>query len=119
MTLRTTIPVLMITGALMLPLSGSFVRAQHTHEQAPGADQTTMEQRRETMMREIQASSAKLDELVQKMNAAEGTEKVDAMAALLTAMVDEQKKCKSMMTDMGGDMGSMMNMMKMMGGMKK
>jgi hypothetical protein len=51
------------------------------------------------------ASSAKLDELVKKMNAAQGQVKVDAMAELLTAMVQQHQS-------MHGNMGEMMSKMR-------
>src|SRR5690348_395499 len=54
-------------------------------------------------------SSAKLDELVKKMNAATGPAKTDAMAELLTALVQDRQACEPMMT-------KMMKMMDMMGG---
>jgi hypothetical protein len=91
---------------------------QHVHSQAiPGTGDQTTDATRQSMMSTMKASQTKIDELVQKMNAAQGADKVDAMAALLTAMVDEQKMCRSMMANMSGDMGNMMHMMQMMGGM--
>ena len=50
------------------------------------------------------ASNAKLDELVKKMNAAKGPAKVDAIAELLTALVQQHQS-------MHGNMASMMSMM--------
>ena len=56
-------------------------------------------------------SSAKLDELVKKMNAATGTAKTAAMAELLTALVAERHSCETMMANMmksmHGDGGQM------------
>jgi len=51
------------------------------------------------------ASNAKLDELVKKMNAAQGQVKVDAMAELLTALVQQHQS-------MHGNMGEMMSKMR-------
>ena len=60
------------------------------------------------MMTRMRANDAELDALVQKMNTAKGTAKTDAIAALLTAMVDDRKSaCEPMMANMM----SMMNMM--------
>ena len=60
------------------------------------------------MMTRMRANDAALDALVQKMNTAKGTAKTDAIAALLTAMVDDRKSaCEPMMANMM----SMMNMM--------
>jgi hypothetical protein len=57
----------------------------------------------------MMSSDAKLDELVKKMNAAKGDTKVDAMAELLTTLVENQRStCGPMMADM-------MSMMKKMG----
>jgi len=54
---------------------------------------------------DMKASNAKLDELVAKMNAAQGQAKVDAMAELLTTLVKQHQT-------MHGDMGQMMSKMK-------
>jgi hypothetical protein len=53
----------------------------------------------------MMASSARLDELVVKMNAAQGQAKMDAMAELLTALVQQHQT-------MHGGMGEMMSTMK-------
>jgi hypothetical protein len=53
------------------------------------------------------ASNAKLDELVKKMNSAKGAAKVDAMAELLTILVNDHRT-------MGGRMASMTSMLNMM-----
>jgi len=54
---------------------------------------------------DLKVSNAKLDELVAKMNAAQGQAKVDAMAELLTTLVKQHQS-------MHGDMGQMMSKMK-------
>ena len=54
---------------------------------------------------DMKASDAKLDELVAKMNAAQGQAKVDAMAELLTTLVKQHQS-------MHGNMGPMMSNMK-------
>jgi hypothetical protein len=54
---------------------------------------------------DMKASDAKLDELVAKMNAAQGQAKVDAMAELLTTLVKQHQS-------MHGNMGEMMSKMK-------
>jgi hypothetical protein len=54
---------------------------------------------------DMKASNAKLDELVAKMNAAQGQAKVDAMAELLTTLVQHHQ-------NMHGNMGEMMSKMK-------
>ena len=55
---------------------------------------------------DMKASNAKLDELVAKMNAAQGQAKVDAMAELLTTLV---KQHQSMHSNMGQMMSKMMD----------
>ena len=52
----------------------------------------------------MMASNARLDELVKKMNAAQGQAKVDAIAEVLTALVQDHQS-------MHGNMASMMSMM--------
>jgi hypothetical protein len=47
---------------------------------------------------------ATLDELVQKMNAATGTAKTDAIAELLTAIVNDRESCAAKMADKMGKM---------------
>ena len=61
------------------------------------------------MMAKMKAGDQQLAELVAKMNAATGAEKVDAMAALLTALVESHRTMhETCMSHMG-------EMMKMMG----
>jgi hypothetical protein len=61
------------------------------------------------MMALMKANNAKLDELVKKMNSATGTAKTDAIAELLTALVDDRRNV------CGPTMGHMMSRMNMMG----
>ena len=59
------------------------------------------------MMSRMRANDAKLDELVKRMNSANGTAKTEAIAQLLTALVEDRKNaCEPMMANMM----SMMNM---------
>lgn len=61
------------------------------------------------MMARMKATTEKLDALVQKMNTAQGQAKTDAIAELLTALVEERRTtCAPMMA-------GMMSMMSMMG----
>lgn len=60
------------------------------------------------MMAHMKASQQKLDALVKKMNDAKGAEKTDAIAALLTAMVQDHRDMhESMMSHMSGMMNGM------------
>jgi len=48
----------------------------------------------------MKQSTAKLDESVMKMNAANGAAKTAAIAALLTALVADRHACEAMMSPM-------------------
>jgi hypothetical protein len=73
----------------------------------PAQREGMMNQNTMKMMSEMKAADAKLDSLVQAMNAAEGAKKTDAIAAVVTALVDERRSMHS-------SMAAMMNMMGMM-----
>ena len=51
------------------------------------------------MMEAMKKSNARLDELVTKMNAANGAAKTDAIAELLTELVGEKHACEAMMAE--------------------
>ena len=55
---------------------------------------------------DMTASNAKLDELVKKMNSAQGQAKVDAMAELLTALVQTHQGMRDNMSHMMEHMGA-------------
>jgi len=87
---------------------------QHHSEAAAPPAQAAAEQPAGmmAMMAQMKATELKLDELVKTMNAAKGQEKVDAIAKLLTVMVQDQRAMhESMMANMPG-------MTNMMGGMR-
>jgi len=93
-------------------------QASQHEDHHPGTTDTptraTVSQPQTNMMAAMMASDAKIDELVKKMNAAKGAAKTDAIAELLTALVQDHRMMRgSMMTNMS----SMMDMMKMMGNM--
>ena len=77
-------------------VAGFLAAPAHTHGQAapaaqhnqyhPGGQADMM-----TMMSLMRANDAKLDELVTKMNAAEGTLKLEAITQLLTMLVEERR----------------------------
>ena len=83
----------------------------HADTTTGGAQAAAAAPQRQEMMAAMKAADAKLDDLVQKMNAAKGEKKTEAMAALLTALVQEHR----MMSD--SMMANMMKMMDMMGSM--
>jgi hypothetical protein len=109
-----------VTAFIATPASLHGVRqapaAEHEqhHPDAPATPERATTPTSKANMMGMMASDAKLDELVKKMNAAKGAAKTDAMAELLTALVQNHRTmCGSMMTNMS----SMMDMMKMMDSM--
>jgi hypothetical protein len=92
----------------------------------------TMMADQEKMMAEIQAADQRLDDLVGKMNAAAGTDKAEATAAVVNEMVTQRRTMRDGMMKMqhemmahmmehmqaGKDAMAMCPMMKQMGGMK-
>jgi hypothetical protein len=104
------IGVLLAAGLATVPALGWQVsaedHAQH-HPAAQAADPkaaTPAPQATTGMGMNMTASDAKLDELVKKMNAAQGQAKVDAIAELLTALVQDRRH-------MHANMAGMMSMM--------
>ena len=59
------------------------------------------------MMARMKASGARLEALVKKMNAAKGEAKTEAIAELLTALVEDRRHHESMMANMSGMMSKM------------
>jgi len=114
-----------VVAGLLAPVHGLQTLAQaqaqdpHHREQgtAPAPDAATAEPRQgmmnqnmTRMMGEMKASDAKLDALVQAMNAATGAEKTNAIATVVTALVEERRSMRSSMAAMMKMMG-MMNQM--------
>jgi hypothetical protein len=71
------------------PLVPTPHRAEEGVAAAPGAGTSEGCQHKTGMMSEMNTADAKLDELVQTMNAEQGVEKVDAIAAVVAALVKE------------------------------
>jgi hypothetical protein len=92
--------------------------AQHEQHHPGTPDQPTQAQPDQAsmmkMMATMHANDQKLDDLVKKMNAANGTAKVDALAELLTTLVQDRR---TMHESMMSNMSMMMNMMGSMGTM--
>jgi hypothetical protein len=65
------------------------------------------------MMATMHANDQKVDDLVKKMNDAKGNNKVDAMAELLTTLVQDRRSMQQSMSNMS----MMMNMMGTSNGM--
>lgn len=94
---------------------GAQTQEQHDHEHQAAGDTKAagaatqrpgmMTPDMMKMMSDMKARDAKLEALVQKMNTATGAARTDAMAELLTALVDERQAMRN----------SMMGTMNMMG----
>ena len=104
--MKKTVPAVIGGAALAVALIISPARAWQTG----GGEHDAHHPATQPVPGRTQATSdAKLDELVKKMNAAQGQAKVDAMAELLTALVHNHQQ-------MHGSMANMMSMMEKMHG---
>jgi len=114
--MRSTFTHLTLTFAAALALSAPLLSGpqqpptpapDHDHS-APAAAAETKTAPPMEMMARMKASDEKLQALVTRMNQARGAEKTDAIAELLTALVQEHRQMHgAMMTNMPG-MGGMM-----------
>lgn len=86
-------------------------QAAQPREQAPSNMQDMMKMH-EQMMAEMKAGDARLDALVTDMNAATGDAKVNAVAAVVTELVRQQKSMHDHMAQMPMMMGGRGMMMK-------
>jgi len=105
---------LLLSAALMsAPAHGRQVSAEDHAQHHPGGETapkpatpapapqvTPAPQAKGMAGMNMMASNAKLDELVKKMNAAQGPAKVDAIAEVLTALVHEHQSMHSNMASM-------------------
>jgi hypothetical protein len=74
------------------------VRGEHAEHEAMAA-------RHEAMMAEMEAANARLEQLASALRAAEGDERIDAMAALVLELAAQrQGMCHHMMESMHGAM---------------
>ncbi|HZS18768.1 MAG TPA: hypothetical protein VFA51_12645 [Candidatus Udaeobacter sp.] len=97
-----TAKILAIAIAAALP--GAVLLAQGEHGKMGG-----MMQEHQKMAAEMKAQDAELDRLVAEMNAATGEKKIDAIAAVITKMVEQRKAMHQKMGGMHGMMeGGMM-----------
>ena len=85
----------------------------HDHPAAADAKPATPAQQPGVMkmMADMKAADARLNALVQTMNAARGAEKTEAIAVLVTALVKEHTAMHSSMMDTMGMMNNMPGMM--------
>jgi hypothetical protein len=102
--------ILAIIVATALP--GAVLLAQGDHGKM--GDMSEMHQKMETAMK---AQDAELDKLVSEMNAAAGDKKAEAMAALLSKIVEQRKTMHGNMAGMHMEMKGAMDCCKE--GMKK
>jgi alanine-alpha-ketoisovalerate/valine-pyruvate aminotransferase len=112
MSIRILIVIAAIVGFVLfaqMPVSRSLAAASQGASSAPaGHDHQTgkpmsmpdMQKMHETMIADMKAEQQKLDELVKKMNSAKGDARVDAIAAIVTQLVERHRA-----------MGEHMNMM--------
>jgi hypothetical protein len=105
------VAVLLIAFAIVPGRIGSGLTAQtppaSSSGQQPPTKMPDMTKMHEQMMAEMKAGDARLDALVKEMNSAKGEPRIDAVAAVVTELVNQHKA-------MHGHMGQMHEMM--MGG---
>jgi hypothetical protein len=86
--------------------------AQHEHEPGQTSAMPNMQdmmKAHQQMMAEMNAGDAKLDQLVQQMNAASGQSKINATAAVVTELVRQQRSMHQHLGQMHQEMmGGMM-----------
>ena len=93
------------------------------HEHHPQSDETAeaaghqMMQMHQTMMANMQAMDAELDELMSAMNTATGEAKVEAMAEVISLLAGQRSAMQERMMQMHGEMQSHMAMCPMMNSM--
>jgi hypothetical protein len=94
---------ILLAGSLLAASSASAQQRGH-----PPADTTWGPHRadREMMMKMMETSDARLDQLVQVMNQSTGSKKVDAIAAVINEMVTQRKIMRGHMREMMGHAGT-------------
>ena len=108
--------VLLVLGTALTPRAvatahqGQASARADQHEQQPSNMQTMMKMH-EQMMAEMKAADAKLDQLVQKMDAATGDAKVNATADVVKELVVQHKAMHDRMGQMHQQMMGRRGMM--------
>ena len=97
--------VLVAAALTAVPAHAWQVSPDEHAKHHPGAQATATPAPQAKGMAGMKEAGARLEELVAKMNAAQGQAKVDAIAELLTALVQQHQA-------MHGGMGEMMSKMK-------
>jgi hypothetical protein len=116
----TSLMLLVAFGSVRGPLNLSAAGAtpQSPAQQGMGQGQSQMQammKMQEQMIAEMKADDAKLDALVNDMNAASGNGKVNAVATVVNELVRQHKAMHARMAEMHQEMmggPGMMNMMK-------
>jgi hypothetical protein len=95
---------------LFTVLAGLAIWAGVARSQEPAAkpDMHTMMAGQQKMMMSMQASDKKLDDLVAKLNAAKGNDRIDSLVAVVNELAAERKQMTGMMAMHGGMMHMMM-----------
>ena len=98
----TRIVFIMTIGVATLLVAPVRLYAQQLPEHAGSAPQAAVAsaQAHDHSVAQSPAAKPDIDALVAKMNAATGAAKIDAMAEVLTAMVQKQKDCETKMAGM-------------------
>jgi len=81
------------------------MKARHAEMKSHHENMTT---RHEDMMARMAGLDARIQLLTKEMNSSSGDARMNAMAALLTAVVEQNQTMRSAMTDMKGGMAAMM-----------
>jgi len=105
----TRIVLIMTIGVATFLVAPVRLYAQQPPEHAGPAPQAAVASAHDHAVAPSPAAKPDIDALVAKMNAATGTAKIDAMAEVLTALVQKQKDCETkmagMMSGMAGHSG--------------
>jgi hypothetical protein len=116
--------VVVVHGQTATPSKGAAPSPQSSTQKPPSmmveeSQASAMMAQRQQMMASMRALDQKLDALVSKMNAARGTDKVDAIAAVVKEMVTQRTQMRDQMMTMDDRMmGHMIqHMTSMQGGM--
>lgn len=87
-------------GCFAAVMLAATVQAQTDAPPAARQHRMMMADAGHSMMADMKAGQAKLDDLIAKMNAATGPQKMDQMAAVLTELVAQQKTMHARMMSM-------------------
>jgi len=100
MTRTVLIMTIGIAALLMTPARLYAQQASEHPGSAPQASATASPQAHDHGVAQSPAAKPDIAALIAKMNAANGSAKIDAMAEVLTALVEKQKDCEAKMAGM-------------------